>query len=125
MVHHQSIVEMQSKTILLSCALLAMLIAQLPGGQTVTCEVDPEDKNCIDCDDPKNDNHPECRDIGVPNDVPPTGTPRPSTTQRSPTRPPSQPPTRRPTRPPTPEPTVRPPTILEKLLELIEELIYP
>ncbi|KAL7739941.1 hypothetical protein ACLKA6_013129 [Drosophila palustris] len=51
---------MKSMSVFLSCALLAILIAQLPTGDAVTCAVEPDNEDCVDCTDPINAEDAEC-----------------------------------------------------------------
>ncbi|EDW63505.2 uncharacterized protein Dvir_GJ15355 [Drosophila virilis] len=51
---------MTNQTIILSCALLAILVAYLPLGEAVTCAADPTDANCVDCTLTANANNADC-----------------------------------------------------------------
>ncbi|KAH8262949.1 hypothetical protein KR044_002545 [Drosophila immigrans] len=81
---------MQSKTILLCCTLLAILIVHLPCGGAVTCAVDPDNEDCVDCTDPLNAEDAECIDEEEEETTtitPTTVAPTSSTTRRTrPTR---------------------------------------
>ncbi|KAM8715316.1 hypothetical protein ACLKA7_002381 [Drosophila subpalustris] len=51
---------MRSNIILLSCALLALLIANLPMGEAVSCNLDPDNADCTDCNLAANAGNVDC-----------------------------------------------------------------
>ncbi|TDG47249.1 hypothetical protein AWZ03_006380 [Drosophila navojoa] len=52
---------MISNAIIISCAVLAIIfVAYLPLGDAVTCTVEPDNVDCVDCLDPINIENAEC-----------------------------------------------------------------
>ncbi|KRG03099.1 uncharacterized protein LOC26528035 [Drosophila mojavensis] len=52
---------MVSNSIIISCAVLAIIfVAYLPLGDAVTCTVEPDNVDCVDCLEPINIDNSEC-----------------------------------------------------------------
>ncbi|KAH8404803.1 hypothetical protein KR222_003852, partial [Zaprionus bogoriensis] len=51
---------MRVRTFILSCAVFALLASSWPSGEAVTCTVEPNNANCVDCSNPNNAQNAEC-----------------------------------------------------------------